>query len=61
MGPPTHRAPKLPKQQKKKFQNPESLLESLVSPKVNVVSPKVNAISPKVNVKYFREFFEEFP
>ena len=67
MATPTHRAPKPPEQQKKKFQKPQNLRESLISPNVNVISPKVNAISPKVNamspkvdIKYFLGIFEEF-
>ena len=52
--------PQNPPSNKKQFQKPKNLRESLISPKVNVISPKVNALSPKVNVKYFKGIFEEF-
>ena len=55
-GPPTHRVPKTPQQQKgnsKRTKSSRSPRVNLFSPKVNLISPKVNVISPKVNVKYF--------
>ena len=53
MGPPDPQSPKPPEQQKKKFQKPKNLRESLVSPKVNVISPEVLSEQEKTHAHSF--------